>query len=113
MKANHQRFSGNLVTVLVMYSKYIVLKKTGAALHLWSQPDGAENTLKGERAELTEAFTLPYPVFLRVYLYFRNPLALPCVKTAFFEIPVFPPTQTERKKEISPNSELQTPRRTI
>jgi hypothetical protein len=46
-----------------MYSKYIVLKKTGAALHLWSQPDGAENTLKGERAELTEAFTLPYPVF--------------------------------------------------
>lgn len=96
-----------------MYSKYIVLKKTGAALHLWSQPDEAENTLKGERAELTEAFTLPYPVFFEGVPIFPNHLALPCVKTAFFEIPVFPPTQTERKKEISPNSELQTPRRTI
>jgi hypothetical protein len=44
-----------------MYSKYIVLKKTGAALHLWSQPDEADNTLKGERAELTETFTPIYP----------------------------------------------------
>ena len=96
-----------------MYSKYIVLKKTGATLHLWSQPDEAENTLKGERAELTEAFTLPYPVFFEGVPMSPNLLALPCVKTVFFEIPVFPPTQTERKKEISPNSELQTPRRTI
>ena len=46
-----------------MYNKYIVLKKTGGGSATWSQPDGAENTLKGERAELTEAFTLPLSVF--------------------------------------------------
>ena len=96
-----------------MYSKYIVLKKTGAALHLWSQPDGAENTLKGERAELTEALTPPYPVFLKGVPFSPNPLPPHRDERELFEIPVFPPTQTERKKEISPNSELQTPRRTI
>ena len=96
-----------------MYSKYIVLKKTGAALRLWSQPDGAENTLKGERAELRAAFTPRHPLFIEGVPILPNPLPPPCIKTAFCEIPVFPPTQTGRKKEISPNSELQTPRRTI
>lgn len=96
-----------------MYSKYIVLKKTWAALHLWSQPDGAKNTLKGERAELTEAFTLPYPVFFEGVPISPNPLPPHRDERELFEIPVFPPTQTGRKKEIYPNSELQTPRRTI
>ena len=97
-----------------MYSKYIVLKKTVAALPL--QAGIAENNLKGEKAErslLYPTSTPPPPVFIRGVPLFPNPPDLSCVKIEFFEIPVFPPTQTGRKKENSPNSELQTPRRTI
>lgn len=95
-----------------MYNKYIVLKKTGAALPLWLQTGRAESSLKGGKAEPTLPLN-PRPLFFFDGVpIFPNPLALPCVKTAFFEISVFPPTQTGRKKEISPNSETPNPRTT-
>jgi hypothetical protein len=45
-----------------MYNKYIVLKKTGAALPLWLQTGRAESSLKGGKAEPTLPLT-PRPLF--------------------------------------------------
>lgn len=55
MKTNPQRFSGNLVSVM-MYNKYIVLKKTGAALPR-RDTMAERDTLKEERAEPEAALT--------------------------------------------------------
>lgn len=94
----------------IMCSKYIVLKKTGAAPLPSYTATPRETSLKEERRSLTRPLAPPAPLFYRGGLITPNPPASPCVETAFFEISVFPHAQTGRKKENSPNSELQTPR---
>lgn len=89
-----------------MHKENIVLKKTGAQLPLWKQPEGFITTFKDRQG--TPRGTprgTPHPLFSEGGAIFRNPQPLLCIKIVYFGIPIFPTAQTGRKKEKNPNNE--------
>lgn len=97
MEQKKQKTTRQLKT---MCSKYIVLKKTGAAPLPYHTATPRKTSLKEERRSLTLPLNPRRTLFYKGGLIIQNPLAPPCVKTVFFEISVFPTPKQEEKRKI-------------
>ena len=88
-----------------MYNKYIVLKKTGAALTPGTKQ--AERYLKGGKGEPS---TPVLSFFLKAFLLSEIPSPFSLLRDYILKFPFFHTTQKGIKRENLPTNELKNPR---